>query len=481
MMNDLNIANDNLPHENETIREVLRNKILANNNASPAVLSHRADTQNYAPVWQNPHDVATTDRQKRMPSARKLGQLGFLAAAVLWIACICATLAAFISTPASIAHLAISLASLWTSLGMIYLANKRGKTLLQNVAALTALISFGLSLYIASLRFGLALDTQTCIGLTAFAALALAFVGRSSLCLMASLAISGGWIAYSLSLWTSSNLSPLLLSLPLIFTLQIYSAHKLKSGAALILAALVGYGGLIAGLTSASTTGIMSLGIISTVLVTFGTLHYRNGKRLQDIGSFGAMPHTYIGWAVMIAGLFALQYGWLNDALTDTAASKTFLLGPLSFKLVLGALIGLIGMNEARRVITRPQSPVLILAVPVLVIGAYYLAAQPVQVSSWLASFDIMAMPYVGLAIGGAIAAMALGFIINGFRRQAYVMVTFGLIALCAQGLLIADTVAASAESVTTFVISLFICALISTLFAGQAEQKNMTNHAITL
>lgn len=470
MSQKLFTANDNAPETGETriglgSRAPVRHARLTEQPSM--IVSQTPSRGDYSPVW-------TPKLQRAKPKTPKpASPITYTLTALIWAAAVLGNAAALIFAPANTLHLMIIIGAIWASLAMVYVAQSRGQTVLAEMASLAVIAAFGLSLYVTSMRFGIASGPATGAALGAFASAGLGLITGSRLALRISAFAALTWAAITLtgpSLNYNALLSGLLpkpgpawLAFPVLLALQTYAMARHRDGAALCVSVLAAYILAVGGLLGLVLAGQISPVIAAAGLLLGGLAHNRAGKLMGKTQTFGGGLHTGAGAAAGLTGLIALQDYWTLPSRPIWDAGQTLGTGSL----VLGGLIlGVIFILQIKRVRISLGHIFSAGLMTALAGGAAYLSVHPEIVTEPLAAYGLSAAPYIGMVLAGTVLALGLGLIANGFRRHIPSFIALGAAAISASVFLALPAIMnAPFETGVIYAISAFISALIGASF----------------
>ena len=435
------------------------------------IVSQTLSPGTYTPVW-------TPKIQRAKPAEPKpVSSAVYTLAAMAWVTAVLANIAALLFAPINTVHLFIVIAAIWTALFMIWVAQSRGQTVLAEMASLSAIAAFGLSIYITSMRFGIASSPATGAALGAFAAAALGLITGSKLALRLSAFTALAWAVITLTgpgLDLTGAMSgglpkpgPAWLAFPALLGLQGFAGARHKDGAALSISVLAAYVLAAGGLAGYVMAGQLSPVIAAGAFLLGGLLHSRIGKLAGRRQSFGSALHTGAGTAAMLAGLIALQDFWTRpDRAIWSGADVSGAQWPAG--LAAGAaLLSMIWIFDAARErisFARLMKSALLCA---LAGGLIYVSARPGSVAGPLSDYGLSAVPWAGVALAGTVLALGLGFMANGFRRHLSSFVAIGAIAIAGSVFSALPAIMLSAETGLVYGVSAFISALIAASFVS--------------
>ena len=448
------------------------------------IVSQTLSSGTYTPVW--------TPRLQRSKPAQPepVSPTVYTIASIAWIAAVMANIAALLFAPVNTVHLFIVIAAIWTALFMVWVAQSRRQNVLAEMAGLSAIAAFGLSIYITSMRFGITSSPATGTVLGAFAAAALGLITGSKLALRVSALAALVWAAIML---TGPNLDvygtlqsgptkpgPAWLVFPALFSLQAFASARHKDGAALSISVLAAYSLAAGGLAGYVIAGQLSPILAAGTFLLGGLLHSRVGKLAGSRQSFGSAVHSGAGTGAMLAGLIALQDFWTRpDRTFWNNAEVTGAQWPVG--LVAGAaILALIYIADAAR--ERINTPRLIKSAFLCLLagGAVYVSARPEIISIPLGNYGLQAVPWVGAALAGTTLALGLGLIANGFRRNLSSFVAIGAATIATGVFLSLPSIMASAEAGLVYGVSAFVSALIAASFVSTGPPQQASRAPYT-
>lgn len=472
MKNKLFIANDNAPADAGRARLGLGGAELrhARMTERPSVIVSQPPAHpQYAAVW-------TPKLQRNKPKRPNPASAAtYTLTAMIWVAAILANIAAILFAPSNTVHLVIVIAAIWSSLAMIYVAHSRSKTVLAEMASFCAIAAFGLSLYVTTMRFGIAASPASGAALGAFAAAGLGLITGSKLALRLSAFAALAWAAITL---TGSGLDfseitfaglpkpgPVWIAFPALLGLQAYAMAKHRDGAALSISVLAAYILALGGIAGLVIAGQFSPLLAAGALLLGGLAHGRMGKLAARKDIFGSTLHAGAGWAAMMAGLLAFQDFW-------TVPGRALWSGALPAgaewvaALAAGGLVcGLIFIADIRRAHLSFGTCLSALIMTAMAGGLAYFSARPDGIIAGLNMYGLTASPYIGIAIAGTALTLGLGMMANGFRRNISGFVALGAVAVAASVWLALPAIISSPETGALYALCAFVSALIAASF----------------
>lgn len=443
----------------------------------PRFTSQRADLSRYKPVWQpqnvkpEPHGskVTLTNREHHTNSL-------FIGACLVWVASLLANIWALTSTPVNSLHLSIALITMWSSLFVAYFAHGGGRKAVTEMAGMAALLSFALSLHISSLRFGLFLSPVTIAGLTCFAGLALAYSLKSKLALRLSAITGAACIALAITGQFEAVNSLYVLLIPTFGVVAAKLAQRLSDAPGLLLAILASYAGLSLHIFMISPL-ISSAPLLSVAML--GLAHNRYGKFAETASVFGGHIHRLWGWIAGMSGLLGLLMFWqsIEVALAEATLSPTATPAP---NIIWGYLItcSVIALSvfELKRAKLGYQGFVKALIMSTLPIIFIFAILNADTLSLTISSYTPTDLPVPTLLLSGLICTIGFGQLINGLRQSKALMVLFALLALGTLFSLAGADIVQNQDSGAVFLITVFICSLISLGLTGNARHPAFVN-----
>ncbi len=477
MNKQLPIANDNAPADQAQnaglgMPQPLRHRQITERPS--VIVSQTPSHGNYSPVW-------TPKLQRAKPGMPKPASAAtYLLTAMIWVGAVLANIAAIIFAPVNTVHLVVVIAAIWSSLMMIYVAQSRGQTVLAEMASLATIAAFGLSLYVTSMRFGIASGPATGAALGAFAAAGLGLVTGSKLALRISAFAALAWAAITLTgsdvnvaALTQGNFKQIGLpkpgaawiAFPALLALQGFAMARHRDGPALGVAVFAAYIIALGGLSGLVFTGQVSPILAASGLLLVGLMHSRIGKLMGRKGIFGGALHAGSGAAAMLAGLIALQDYWTLPARpiwTDAIPSGAQWAGGLAIGSALLCAIFILDLKRERLSVSA-ISKAGFLTLPAG--SAAYLSARPSIIEAPLMDYGLKAAPYAGLVIAGVILALGLALIANGFRRHIAGFVAIGALAIAGSVFLILPVIMTAPETGIIYAASAFVAGLVSAAF----------------
>jgi len=322
-----------------------------------------------------------------------------------------------------------SIAVLWVGLWTNYVASDHNRWRLSEIAivsALGALIS--LIIFITN-YFGLNLTPTDGFILMSVLALGLGYILKSRIAILASICTTLLWAI--MSLIGAVPVNNMIILFPVLTLGQIYFGSKIQSGLTIGLAVVTGYYGLIGLITMLWANELFPLTHASALLFILGVAHHRSGKAAEDSQITGSNIHIYSGWIVATISAIIFQYFWLSP---DAILQVTATLDPRSLQIWKLAVSLSILAVLVSSIIRFKHSQITLSGIFLLTVSSALIPFM-IWFPNWPESFaanipGAEASPAFGLVIGASVMAAALGFAINGIRRQSTLMVALGLMTL---------------------------------------------------
>lgn len=305
-------------------------------------------------------------------------------------------------------------------------------------------------------------------GLTALIAVLL----RSRLTLLMS--VCGGlvWLALYTAVPSINMVS--IWAYPLLALIQLFIAGQNGVKFPTVLALIGAHGWLFWILNERLMAGDISLFHIAAFSTLIGLAHYRLGKAAGDKQWDSANMHVVFGWALAMAGAVGLQHYWLGIDPALWQDMSVHPLGQLSWQIVGGVCIALIGIAGLIRMAHRQMSTLAVLFSLGVALAAAALFDQRVALTSFIQTeLNTPAKPLVGLIISASILASAIAMCVNGARRKSMLMMLAGLAVLAIELVLMFNPRFWTAETALVFGMGLLASLCFAALFSADAFPAN--------
>lgn len=346
-----------------------------------------------------------------------------------WIVACVMMVAAFSLGLGKASKVFASLSLLWLGLWNSYVSADYGRWRLSEISVVTALTGLLGAVITTMNYFGLNLTLGDGLLLMSILPIGAGYMLKSRICILASICATLIWAILSFTGLTVT--SPVIMIMPLIFTAQLFLATKLRSGMAISLAVMTAYYWLFCFILTQWKADGLPLTFAAAALLTIGIAHHRSGKALEDRRTTGSSIHIYAGWLAAMIGAMGFQYFWLSPDAAQNSTATLSATGLSLWKAVIVLAIGVIFVSA----VMRYKHAQISMAGIVLLTTASALIPMMLWFPMWPQSIiaaipGLSAMPSIGIFMGAAILAMALGMTLNGVRRHSPLMMAMGIIAL---------------------------------------------------
>ena len=418
---------------------------IANDNAPKReILTRHAQYSGKHTTIKNPILRPETDSFQNIPDLIKSGQtsgrddsakslkltLGCWAAAVL------SMVAAFGLDFGTGPKVFASIALLWTGLWSSYIAADFGHWRLSEISIVSALTGLMGATIVSANYFGLGLTLADGLMLLSLFPLIIGYLLKSRICILASICASLIWGALGFAgLAETSNF---ILAFPFICAAQIYLGTKIRSGMVITLAVITGYYWLASFILTAWSADNLPLTFAAAALFALGTAHHRMGKAAEDKRLTGSAVHIHAGWIAAMIGAIGFQYFWLNPEAIQSSKATLSVSALNLWKVAIAVSLGALFCSA----IVRYKHSQISLAGIFFLTAASAIIPMMLWFPGWPQNISVAipglsAMPTIGIVIGAAITATALGMTLNGVRRQSIMMLGMGVTVLLTQAMLL--------------------------------------------
>lgn len=361
-----------------------------------------------------------------------------------------------------------SIALLWTGLWSSYITADHGHWRLSEVSIVTSLIGLmGLTTATAN-YFSLGLTLADGLIMMSILPLIIGYVLKSRICILASICASLLWGVLNFTgLAETSNFVVLL---PLICSAQIYLGTKIRSGMAITLAVITGYYWLGNVILTAWSADNLPLTFAAAAIFIIGTAHHRSGQAAEDKLLTGSSVHIYAGWIAAMIGAIGFQYFWLNP---EAVQNSTATLSVSSLSLWKGVIAMSLVIIFTSAIIRYKHSQIslagifILMAISAIIPMMLWFPSWPRTIMNAISGTN--AMPIIGVFMGAAITAAALGMAFNGIRRHSVIMMGMGIIVLLAQAYLLLKPEFMTLDNSIIFVTGFIAALALSACIAGSS------------
>ena len=388
-----------------------------------------------------------------------------------WLSAILLMAATFLlntgTGPKALASIALLWAGLWTS----YICADYGKWRLSEMSVVTALAGLMGAVIVSANYFDLGLTLSDGLMLMSIVPLILAYILKSRISALASICASLIWAAFSFTGFI--ELSNLIMLLPAIFAAQIFVGTKIRSGMIITLAVLTAYYCIANAVFQHWSAGNLPLTFAAAAMFIIGAAHHRAGKAAEDKDLTGSYVHIYAGWLAALIGAIGFQYYWLApDALQSETGTLTF----FSLNLWKGIVLTALAVIFCSAIIRYKHSQISLIGIFLLTAASALLPLMlwfPTWPDSVAAAIPgVSTVPAIGILIGSAITAAALGMMLNGVRRHSPIMIAMGLCVVLAEAALLLQP-----DLVTIDYGIIFISGFLASLAVGATIAGSSLSH----
>jgi len=462
---DYRVANDNVPKQStphvkepagiSSTGEALRARAYASSSVtsrdSSLTLSSPDSLMDYSPVWSPRGESGQS----------KLGGFGLKASLTAWVLSIAAIAWSVYTGAPGVFHLIAVIALMWASIAMGYFASRRGNRAGTELSALSALLAFAGTIYVIAAHFGILAPPAISAATLATGALALGVVLRSQICVRLAVILAIAGLAAGM---TMGGPALLFWAAPVFGGLTCAAAIAQNDEAAFNLSHLLVYGWIGAALAIAVSGGFIPAIHGAALFFAAAAAQHRIGRLMQDKARPFGEPAAAWGWALSMAGLIGITDFWLRG---DSMPWVMNTLDPVGLAVFIGlalCAVTVILLAEIRRVITRPQSPLLALSAAVIcavVIFAPLYAPMIAQLDMVsLSDIELSTSQATGLLFAGAAFAISCIYGVNGALRVQPLRVIAALAALGALAVAALDHLLITPEALMIFGVAAFVSIL---------------------
>ncbi|WP_026940822.1 hypothetical protein [Hellea balneolensis] len=449
-------ANDNAP-SSETVKQHGTNFALSPSNH----VSKRAVQDNHP---SSIPDLITNDELQEdqgLTTSLKL-TLG------CWLAALLLAIGTFSLNASTGPKVFASLSLLWTGMWASYVSADYGKWRVSELSVVTAMCGLLGTVIVSAAYFNVGLTITDGLILMSIIPLFVGFILKSRICVLASICASLIWGALNFSGVTEQ--SDIMFLFPAIWAAQIFIGTKIRSGMVITLAVLTAYYWAANIIFTHWSVGNLPLTFGTAAVFICGLAHHRAGKAAEDNLITGSSVHIYAGWLAAVIGAIGFQYFWLvPDAIaTETASLSSN--GLLIWKAIVSFALATVFCSA----IIRYKFTQISLAGIFLLTAASALIPLMLWIPSWPQNLTaaipgLSVVPTMGILIGSAIIASALGMMLNGVRRHAPVMIGMGLVMLFAEAALLYKPDLMTLDNAIIFTAGTLISLAIGAAIAGSS------------
>ena len=359
-----------------------------------------------------------------------------------------------------------SIALLWTGLWSSYITADHGRWRLSEISVVTALTGLMGATTVTANYFGLGLTLADGLMLMSIFPILIGYLLNSRICILASICASLIWGALSFAgLAETSNL---ILVFPLIWAAQIYTGTKIRSGMAITLAVLTGYYWISNFILTTWSADNLPLTFAAAALFCIGAAHHRSGKAAEDNRLTGSAVHIHAGWIAAMIGAIGFQYFWLSPEAVQNSSATLSTTGLGVWKAFIITSLVIIFCSA----IIRYKHTQISLAGIFILTAVSAIIPMMLWFPGWTQSvtsviLGISAVPTIGIIIGAALIASALGMALNGIRRHSPIMMGMGITALFAQAYLLMKPEFITLDNSVIFISGFLIALAVSAVIAG--------------
>ena len=417
---NINIANDNKPERTKSLLRAFGNgKFSAAHDAYESPLPK--EPQNVPDLTQSDQNFSLNNSTKSLKLT-----LGCWTAAILFM------IAAFGLNLGTASKAFSAIALFWTGLWSSYVTADHGQWRMSEISVVTALAGLMGAMTVTANYFDLDLTLTDGLMLMSIFPLIIGYLLKSRICILASICASLIWGALSFAgLAETSNF---ILVFPLISAAQIFMGTKIRSGMAITLAVITAYYWASSYIFSAWSADNLPFTFAAAAFFTLGAAHHRYGKAAEDKRLTGSAVHIYAGWIAAMVGAIGFQYFWLNPEAVQNSTATLSASGLNGWKSVITLSLAVIFCSSIIRYKHTQISLTgifLLTAVSAIIPMMLWFPGWPQKITTAIPG--VSAMPTIGIFMGAALSAAAIGMALNGVRRHSPIMIGMGIMALFVQ------------------------------------------------
>jgi len=361
-----------------------------------------------------------------------------------------------------------SLSLLWAGLWSSYVSADHGRWRLSELSVVTALLGLMGSITTSANYFNLGLTLADGLLLMSILPLLIGHILKSRICILASICASLIWGGLSFAgLVETSNL---IMLVPAICIAQTSMATKIHSGMAITLAVITTYYWVFHTILTHWSADNLPLTFAAAALFVLGVAHHRGGKAAEDMRITGSSIHIHVGWIAAMIGALGFQYFWLTpDAIENSTATLSVNGLGIWKAIIITALAAIFG----GAIIRYKHSEIslfgifLLTSVSAIIPMMLWFPSWPQNVASSIPG--VTAMSTIGVFMGGAIIAAALGMAFNGVRRHSLLMMGMGIVVLLAEAYFLIRPELTTLDNSVIFVIGFLVALTVGGVIAGSS------------
>jgi len=455
----INTANDNVPlqqaerYASSRAEFISANNIIEHPSPKPKIIIPNAPKMPHA-VSEYTANLKTTDSLK--------------ISSFIWTAVMVMTFAVFALKLSTAPKILATLGLCWTGLWNSYVSADHGRWRTSELSIVSAISGFMAALILGANHFGVGVTLSDGLMLMSVLPLVLGKILKSRISILTSICATLLWAILSFTDFVET--SRLMLLFPVIFAAQIYLGTKINSGLAIILSVITAYYWLASFVIAYWGSDDLPLTFASALLFTIGVAHHRLGKASEDTKLTGSSVHIYVGWIAAIIGALGFQYFWLDPNALATSTATLNVQGLALWKAAIiislaGVFIsGIIRYKHSQ--ITR-MGILLLTLVSSLIPMMLWFPQWPQNIAANIVGLS--AVPSLGIFIGAAICATAIGMALNGVRRHSHWMVAMALITLVIEAFLMVKPHLITLDNIVIFATGMIIALVTSGAIAGSS------------
>jgi len=438
----------------------INRKIRIANDNVPTVLSQKQQVLDSLNTAFTP-GAANNYLEKSTTQSLSLG-IGF------WLMSLVMMVAIFAFGLGTIPKTLSSISLLWLGLWNSYISADHGRWRLSEISVVTAIIGLVGATVTSANVFGFGLTPADGLMLMSILPLLAGYILKSRICVLASICASLTWSALSFAGLVET--SYFIMLFPIICATQIFLATRIQSGLAISLAVITTYYWILNFILNKWTLDNLPLTFAATGLFILGVAHHRGGKAAEDKRLIGSSIHIHAGWLAAMIGAIGFQYFWLTP---DAVQNSTETLSVNGLNLWKGIVIIALGVVLWSAIIRYKHAQIslsgifLLTTTSAIIPMMLWFPAWPQNIMKSI--LRTQSVPTIGVFMGAAIFAAALGMTLNGVRRHSPFMMGMGISVLFIESYVLMKPSLMTIDYIVIFTTSLLGSLAVGAIIAGSS------------
>lgn len=363
----------------------------------------------------------------------------------------------------------------WAALFLAYVSKHQNKNFFRDLGLSSAFGALGIALLTAISGYNIPVSAPFLIISALVLTVGFAALLKERYFLTLSAMIAMSWSALSL---LSPDISKYHWMFPAIWALQMSLAIEFKAKLPLALIAISGFLWLAILLFTQTIHHNISALMAISAMFSFGIAYSRLGKSMQDSQVLSGLFQTNIGWAIAAISALLLQDYWLMQtphAPWIGITNNEFTSYPYAgyWKVFTMLTIAAVGLFCAFRSHMKKQTFTGGIGITIFAALLPSSIIFKPQLTALATQYSINMFPTVGLVIGGAVTALSLAMLANGLRRNKTSMLLLALLALCAEAVLVMDSLYGEPNNQMIFGFTILVIAMTTALYAHNGFTRN--------